>query len=306
MFCFSPLNSLVCAAWVVSLSVVWTGGLTAQTKTVDSGELRFANPAGLTPDEAKQWVVEQARIRALADAFGTRVQSETVMSVTEANGTVDDAFTELSVSQVKGEWLQTLEVIGPTAFVQDNDFWWTVRIRGKARPLRETRVELDFALVEDVQARIPLESLAHGDRIRCGFISPVDGHAMFFYVESGTVYVLAEDPTAWAAEVEGQQRYSLFTPSHEWREADVPEMMSSLEGYAYGFQALNPGDVDVQGMLIAAFSTERFSPPIAEGQSEISTLGEADFERWIKRKSGASDAFQVERQPVRIRAKKSY
>ena len=122
--------------------------------------------------------------------------------------------------------------------------------------------------------------------------------------ESGTVYVLAEDPTAWATEVQGQQRYSLFTPSHEWQEAAVPETLSSLDGYAYGFQALNPGDVDVQGMLVAAFSTERFSPPIAEGQADISTLDEEAFDRWIKRKSGASDAFQVERQPVRIRAKK--
>ena len=301
-----PLKFPACAACFFVLFTVYVGEGLAQTKTVDSGELRFANPAGLTPDEAKQWVIEQARIRALADAFGTRVQSETVMSVTEANGVVDDAFTELSVSQVKGEWLQTLEVIGPTPFVQDNDFWWTVRIRGKARPLKETRVELDFTLVEDVQARIPLESLAHGDRIRCGFISPVDGHAMFFYLESGTVYVLAEDPTAWATEVQGQQRYSLFTPSHEWREAAVPETLSSLDGYAYGFQALNPGDVDVQGMLVATFSTERFSPPIAEGQADISTLDEEAFDRWIKRKSGASDAFQVERQPVRIRAKKTY
>ena len=77
-----------------------------------------------------------------------------------------------------------------------------------------------------------------------------------------------------------------------------------MKGYDHPLKATNDGDVDLTGMLIAAFSTERFSPPIADGDEDISTLREDDFERWVKRKSGASDAFQLERQLVRIRAKK--
>lgn len=276
-----------------------------QVKTVDSGELSFANPNGLTPDEAKQWVIEQARIRALANAFGTRVQSETVMTTSESNGTLDEAFTEMNVSQVKGEWVQTLEVNGPSPFIQEDGIWWKVRIRGKARPVTEDRVELELALVGDVEARVPVESLMDGDRIRCAFASPVDGHALLFYLESGLAYVLAEDATSWSVEIQGQQSYSLFSPSHEWLGIEAGHV-AKLEGYDYGFQAVNSTEVDLQGMLILAFSTEKFSPPMAKDQTDIFTLSEEAFERWIRKKSASSDAFQIERLPIRIRAKKQY
>ena len=277
----------------------------AQTRTVDSGELSLASPADMDFEEAKAWVLKQARIRALANEFGTRVRSESVYSVTDANGEVDDAFTELSVSQVKGEWVRTLEEIGPEPFVKDGGFWWTVRVRGQARPIKESRVELELTLVEDREARVSVEAVMAEARIRCGFISPVDGYLLLFYLEKGTVYALAEDPKVWSVPVEGQTAYSLFTAGHEWRKAGLEgREMPTLKGYDHSLKATNDGDVDLSGMLIAAFSTERFSPPIAEGNEDISTLREDDFERWVKRKSGASDAFQLERQPVRIRAKK--
>ena len=292
--------------WVASHLLSTSAGLMAQVRNVDSGELSFANPPDMDPETAKEWVLQQARIRAMADEFGTRVRSESVYSVSDANGQVDDAFTELSVSQVKGEWVRTVEETGPTPFVQDGAIWWTVRVQGQATPLRESRVELELTLVEDVQAKVPLDFVMDGDRIRCGFTAPVDGFLLLFYVEKGVVYGLAKDPKAWSVGIEGQKAYSLFTPEHEWR-AELPEGgLPTLKGYDYGFQALNEGDVDVSGMLIAAFGTERFPPPIVEGEGDISTLGEEAFERWVKRRTGASDAFQLERRPVRIRAKDRY
>ena len=296
---------LLCSLIVMGLLFCGVQKTQAQTRVVDSGELSFASPADMDLEEAKVWVLKQAQIRALANEFGTRVRSESVYSVTDANGEVDDAFTELSVSQVKGEWVRTLEEIGPEPFVKDGGFWWTVRVRGQARPIKESRVELELTLVEDMEARVSVEALMAGDRIRCGFTSPVDGYLLLFYSENGTVSVLANDPKEWSVPIEGQTTYSLFTAKHEWREAGLEgREVPTLKGYDYGFRGINDGDVDLSGMLIAAFSTERFSPPIVEGGEGIFTLQEADFERWVKRKSGASDAFQLERQPVRIRAKK--
>lgn len=279
----------------------------AQVRTVDSGELTLSNPSGLTELEAKQWAVEQARIRALANAFGTRVQSESVLSISDVNGEVDEAFTELNVSEVQGEWMQTLEVIGPEPVICDGGICWKVRVRGKAREIKQTRVTLDWDLVSDVAARASVESLMDGDRIRCGFSSPVDGYVLLFYAEAGQVYVLTSDPTAWSIPVKGQQRYALFSREDEFQEAGlVGTSVARLAPYSYGFAADNAGDVDLMGTVIAAFDTERFPPPMVAADGDIPSLTESEFERWVKRNSGRSEGFQLERHPVRIRAKQKY
>ena len=48
---------------------------------------------------------------------------------------------------------------------------------------------MDWDLVSDVAARASVESLMDGDRIRCGFSSPVDGYVLLFYAEAGQVYL---------------------------------------------------------------------------------------------------------------------
>ena len=281
--------------------------LRAQLRTVDSGQLEFSSPPDMGIEEAKAWVLEQACIRAMANEFGVRVTSESVYSVADFNGNSEDAFTELNVSQVQGEWVRTLEEFGPDPFVKDGSFWWSVRVRGQAKPIRQTNVELDLTVVEDIEARIPVDFLKAGDRIRCAFTSSVDGYLLLFYIEKGLVYALSDKSQTWSVSVEGQKTYSLFTPDYEWREAGgVEGELHSLPGYDYGFRAINEGDLDVYGVLVAAFNTERFSPPIFRGGQEIPTVTEGDFDRWIKRNSGSSDDFQLERHPLRIKAKRGY
>ena len=119
-------------------------------KKVDSGWEYFANPQGRTTEEAKQWVIEQAKIRALAASFGTRVNSETVQVSSDFNGQVDGSFTELNVLQVKGEWLETTLIEGPKPEVRDGEIWWSVRVQGKAQPIKESKVDLQLELCSDV------------------------------------------------------------------------------------------------------------------------------------------------------------
>ena len=119
-------------------------------------------------------------------------------------------------------------------------------------------------------------------------------HEEFMYFDDNAAYVYY---MAWNHENQ-MTPYPVDFSSRNVRDVEMANVVCAA------VKATNDGDVDVSGMLIVAFSTERFSPPIAEGDKDISTLREDDFERWVKRKSGASDAFQLERQPVRIRAKK--
>ena len=78
-----------------------------EVRTVDSGEILCS----LGVDGIGSQAVGGGSPHPCLDAFGTRVQSESVLSISDVNGEVDEAFTELNVSEVQGEWMQTLEVI---------------------------------------------------------------------------------------------------------------------------------------------------------------------------------------------------
>lgn len=283
--------------------------MSQQVKTVDSDWLELGFPAGRTLEEAEAWAVEQARIKALANAFGTLVNSETVRVQSDYNGKVDDAFTELNVSQVKGEWLETRTVEGPYRECQDGDFILRVRVTGKARSLRSDRVDLEMALRADVRAVQPVVALQDGDRLRLRFSSPVDGYVMFFYVEDGVVYALTNSKADMAASIRGQQVYSLFSTESEWIEAQAGASgLDRLARYAWGFQVTHSGAVDAGALVVGAFSRQGFAPPRMDwNETEgVSTMEESAFERWLKQQGSQSALFQVERLPFRIAAKQRY
>lgn len=278
-------------------------------KKVDSGWEYFANPQGRTTEEAKQWVIEQAKIRALAASFGTRVNSETVQVSSDFNGQVDGSFTELNVLQVKGEWLETTLIEGPKPEVRDGEIWWSVRVQGKAQPIKESKVDLQLELCSDVLGLKQVTFLEAGDRVRARFQSPVNGHVMFFYLEKNLVYALSNNNAEFAEEVEGQAVYSLFSNESECLEMGAAEQgLKRLARYAWGFQVTNEDMMDAQAMLIGAFATHGFSPPVMNWQEEeqMWTVGQEEFDRWVKQNSGRSDHFQIQRVPIRIRPKQRY
>lgn len=292
------------------VTLVFSGeGLLAQKRTVDSGWQSFAFPEGRTLVQAKQWVIEQAKIKAMANAFGTRVSSETILSTSDFNGQVDEVFSEMNVLQVRGEWNETTSLEGPNPKVEDGEIWWSVRIQGKASPWKETSVPLELNLRGDVLATKPIEFLEDGDRLRARFQSPVDGHVMFFFAEDEEVFALSTQNSDFSEEVRGQQVYSLFSSESEWLEAGAESHgLDRLARYAWKFNVTGDGVKESQAMLIGVFASHVFSPPNMnwDETSGIWSMKEERFEQWIKQNTSRSDRFQVERSSIRIRPKQRY
>jgi hypothetical protein len=280
-----------------------------QVKTVDSGWQEFAFPEGRTLVQAEIWVVEQAKVRAMAAEFGTRVRSETVQVLTDANGQVDQSFSEMSVQQVQGQWLEDGEIEGPYRVCREGDFWFRVRVRGRARADRQEQADIEMDLRADVLCSRAVETLSHGDRLRLRLRSPVDGHVMFFYLEDEQVFALSTDQTEWAVALEGQQVYSLFNSESEWVAADAEALgLRRLSRYAYGFQVSAAEAKETQALLVGAFAPSAFAPPKMDWVEEekMWTMTEEAFERWLKQNLARTDRFQVERLPIRIQPKQRY
>lgn len=304
-----PMFSVVRRLLPCGILLVSMGGK-AQMEELDSEELRLPNPVGLTEEEARSWAVEQARMVALAKAFGTRVSSETVRLTSQSGEAFQDQFSRLSTTQVKGEWIRTTEVEGPCPEVEDCSIWWKVRVWGEGRPVNMSSINLEMGLVRDQHGQGDVDGLSHGERIRLSFLSPVDGHVMFFYQEDDRVFGLARNRENFASKVEGQQSYLLFNSMEEWSiPSSKRQGAKGMGQYDYGFTVDNPNDLESTAVLIAAFSVESaFAPPIMKQKQDdgIGYMTLDDFGQWIKSMTGKSDAFQVSRKTIPISPSKKF
>ena len=70
------------------------------------GEYIYYVPTNQSLEQAKNIALDRAKIKALADEFGTIVSQTNSTVLTNENGKTDNRFFSLSGSEVKGEWLE--------------------------------------------------------------------------------------------------------------------------------------------------------------------------------------------------------
>ena len=70
------------------------------------GEYTYYAEGNESPNQAKLKAWEGAKVEALAREFGTIVSQSTTQSETLANGEENSCFSQLSSTEVKGEWLE--------------------------------------------------------------------------------------------------------------------------------------------------------------------------------------------------------
>lgn len=70
------------------------------------GEYIYYVPTNQSLEQAKNIALDRAKIKALADEFGTIVSQTNSTVLTNENGKTDNRFSSLSGSEVKGEWLE--------------------------------------------------------------------------------------------------------------------------------------------------------------------------------------------------------
>ena len=80
--------------------------LYAQKARKVCGEYIYYVPTNQSLEQAKNIALDRAKIKALADEFGTIVSQTNSTVLTNENGKTDNRFFSLSGSEVKGEWLE--------------------------------------------------------------------------------------------------------------------------------------------------------------------------------------------------------
>lgn len=178
-----------------------------KTKTVE-GEYNYIQPGNVTLDEARAIALERARTKALADEFGTIVSriDETVME--NDNRESNTSFYSLGNSEVKGEWIETIEEKTEEQII-DGQHVVIAKVKGKAREIAFAKVNFETRLLRNGKNDgNESEQFADGDDFYISFRSPAQGYlAVFLLDKEREATCIIPEPDKELCPVERNKRY---------------------------------------------------------------------------------------------------
>ncbi len=161
-----------------------------KTETV-SGTYTYYAPSTVSLEDARRIVVERAKIAALADVFGTSIQSTTMTSIRNStDGSKVDVST-LAESEVKGEWLSDIGEPEISISYADGMLVLTAKVRGTARKIEEQNISFEAKLLRNgTNPKYESDTFSDGDDVYLWFRTPVAGYLSVYLMDGDDVYCL--------------------------------------------------------------------------------------------------------------------
>jgi hypothetical protein len=246
-----------------------------------------------TMQETETMCIEQARLKAIADAFGLSVSETTVGNVSDQNGKVTDLFNVLTKTSVRGEWISDTAPPKLEWKCENNDLIVTAYVSGKIREnSKEGKTDVEFYACLPSDYRTETTSFRSGQTLNTFFRSARKGYLSVFYVDhtTGDAYRVFPSPAYSSLdhlEVNADQDYVLFNRSYASQFAGYPATVDlTMELPADKSQVLDE--------IIAVYSPEPYKKPLLSKPSStqsLPTLSHKALEDWFTQlKSNNKDA----------------
>lgn len=235
-------------------------------------------PENVSKADAMRIALERAKITAIADAFGTIVTQSNTNVISVQNGKTDERFFSLGGSEVRGEWIETLNEPVYDIRYEGDMLVVSVEVTGRIREILGAGIDFTAKVLRNgVEEKFVSSEFRSGDDLFLYFKSPVDGYLTVYLLDetSGDVFCLLPYRTSGegAYRIEHDKPYVLFSSKHE---------------------ANNPGEVDEYNMtcngdkeyndVYVIFSPNPFAKANAnESMSDVlpRQLSFEDYQKWL-------------------------
>lgn len=256
------------------MSQMMAGG---QEIRVASGTYEFFPPEYMSREQARKSAVENAKLRLLADEFGTLVGSVTSTSVSSRDGKSTSNTFEVGESEVQGEWIET---IGEPEIKWDirngTELVVIVTIKGRVRELENNLVEFEAkALRNGADENYESETFFNNDNLSILFRSPMSGYLSMFLIENEDDVYRILPYSRYSAEtvpVNGNRKYVFF---------------STDDNSQHNLRLFTDDDIAFERLFVI-FSSDPYVLPIDEaGNNMIADsdsqpgLSYKDFQSWL-------------------------
>ena len=280
--------------WLISILV----SLSASAQDVQTVEAEYVYevPEDVSLSAAKQTALEKAKIRAIAETYGTVVSESNTVRMANRNGISSVDFLSISGSDVKGEWIETISQPEYQIVYNGEKLIVSVKVKGKIRELIANEVEFQVKVLRNgTEDRFESEMFNNGDDLYLSFTSPVAGYLAIYLVDVGndaTCILPYQKQQDGIYAVKANQRYVFFS------ERDATPVERPLVD-SYNLTALYPVE---QNQIYVVFSPQSFVKAADNGfEGQLRQLKGDDFQKWLAKCRKRDVNMTVKMIPITIR-----
>lgn len=245
----------------------------AQKEKTVVAEYTYIGSKSETIEQAEQRALEYAKIKAIADAFGTIV-SQTNITHT---GNAEDNFMSISGSDVKGEWIETTKEPVFQSSIEDGMPVVKVTVKGRIREIVSAKVDFkSIVLKNGTEDKYASENFRNGDDLFVSFQTPTAGYVAVYLVDNdGQAFCLLpyQNQETGIYPVRANQHYVFFSEQH------AAPQERSLVDHLY-MTCDRPTELN---QLFVIFSPNEFTKAV-DNQVSVGLprqLPETEFHKWL-------------------------
>lgn len=249
-------------------------------------------PANVSLEQARFIVLEQAKIKAIAEEFGTFISQTNITHTSTQNGESSMDFSSLGQSEVKGEWIETIGEPEITKTMEQGMIVLRCKIKGKVREYKSAQVEFDAKVLRNgTESKFVSEDFKDGDRMYLYFQSPKDGYiAVYLSDTKKKVYCLLP----YGLDSDGQefvkngQEYVFFTQKTELVDGFIERVVNATNGVY-----LSCEDNSEINQLYIIFSSNPFTKAVDYEDNGLRSLPLSQFHKWLSECQGLDSQMSV-------------
>ncbi len=247
------------------------GGMSvhAQRSANACGEIDYVMPETQTLAEAKLAAISQARLKAIADEFGTVVSQTNTTAMHTSNGKTDNSFNSFSENEVRGIWLSDTKEPEVTVQYRNDMTVIHVEVCGKVREQKREKVELS---VKPLNNGFESTNFKNNDRFSVSFKSAASGYVAIFIRDDNNdivnVMLPYDDGDGNAREVKSNKEYLFLCtqdPEYPYEEETILTTTKSIEN----------------NTLIVVFSQKKFHIALSNMGEFVPEVENSKFQKWL-------------------------
>ena len=270
--------------------------MTAQRIKKVCGEYTYYAEGHESINEAKMKALEGAKMKAIANEFGTIIAQTTSQTESVDDGEEHSFFSQLNSSEVKGEWLEDVGEAKYDISFTDNMLIVKCRICGHARETTNRAIEFEATVLRNhPELKDANVHFKNGDDMFLHFQAPSNGYV--------AVYLVDETPTAYCllpymSDTDGQQivkggkEYIFFSIAQAAAEKEL------VDEYT-----LTCNGAIERNKIYVIFSKKPFTKAVDHkvGDALPKQLSYADFSHWLGRQRAHDPEMGVKVMHVEIK-----
>lgn len=239
-------------------------------RTVNAcGEVDYIVPETQTLVEAKKAAITQARLKAIADEFGTVVSQTNTTAMHTNNGKTNSSFNSFSENEVRGIWISDTKEPEVTVKYRNEMMVIHAEVCGKAREQKREMVELQ---VKPLNNGFESTNFKNNDRFSVSFKSAASGYVAVFIRDDNNdivnVMMPYEGSDGNAREVKSNKEYLFLCtrdPEYPYDEETILTTSKSIEN----------------NTLIVVFSQKKFHISLSNMGEFVLEVENSKFQKWL-------------------------